>query len=529
VSKKRILWVGEASPLSSGYANYSLEVLKRLHASGKYEVCELGSYLPYGDERAAELPWRFVFVSPDPSNQAEVDAYNADHQNQWGKWKFEPACLAFRATHVLDVRDAWYMDYEAHSPLRPFYRLAWMPACDAEPQKKEWVADYLRCDALFTYSDWAVDVLRRQGGPALPLRGSAPPGADYESFRIIPGKDAHKARFGLGPDSLVVGFVARNQVRKLFPSLLRAFSLYLENAPEKIRGRTYLHLHTAWPDVGWDVPSLLKEHAVGSRVLFTYHCRACGQVGVHHWMDARGYCRWCGSHAAVFPNTNLGASRAQMCDIINLWDAYTQFANSEGSGIPQIEAAACGVVSLSVDYSAMGDVVRKLGGYPVKVLSLQKEVGTECMRAVPDEADWAAKLSTLLSLPGPVRRSMGGAARANATRHYDWDKTAAAWMEFVDSTSPARSWDEPASLHTPAPDPPAGVSLAELVDYGYAFVAGRPDLLNTLGAMAALRDLGWGQRFVGTKPEPYGRDEFLAEARRMAEHRNAWERRRCGL
>ena len=49
--KKKILFCSEASYLNTGYATYSREIIRRLHASGKYEVAEFASYGKDGDPR----------------------------------------------------------------------------------------------------------------------------------------------------------------------------------------------------------------------------------------------------------------------------------------------------------------------------------------------------------------------------------------------------------------------------------------------------------------------------------------------
>jgi len=47
--KKRILFIGEASPLETGFSNYYRQLLSRLQETGKYDIAELGSYIRHGD------------------------------------------------------------------------------------------------------------------------------------------------------------------------------------------------------------------------------------------------------------------------------------------------------------------------------------------------------------------------------------------------------------------------------------------------------------------------------------------------
>ena len=58
MNKKKVLFVSEASYLNTGYATYSREVLKRLHATGKY-VKSRNAYnkeTNYGAKSGATFP-----------------------------------------------------------------------------------------------------------------------------------------------------------------------------------------------------------------------------------------------------------------------------------------------------------------------------------------------------------------------------------------------------------------------------------------------------------------------------------------
>src|SRR6185312_13049526 len=94
MNKKRILLVNEASFLNTGFSVFGMEVMKRLYETGKYELAELGSYGSDNDPRVSMLPWKFYGVLP--KNEEENKVYNSDIQNQFGKHKFEQACLNFK-------------------------------------------------------------------------------------------------------------------------------------------------------------------------------------------------------------------------------------------------------------------------------------------------------------------------------------------------------------------------------------------------------------------------------------------------
>lgn len=545
--KKRVLWVNEASYLSTGYSTYGLEVMKRLHATGKYELAELAAYGDATDPREARwrgLPWRFYPNMPDRNNEGEVNAYNASPLNQFGQFKFELACLDFKPDVVMDVRDWWMLEFEERSPFRGMYHWAIMPTVDAAPQDDQWVATFLNADAVFTYSDWGLGVLNEQSRGRIRTRCSAPPGADLEAMRPAPDKAAHRRLMGVDPDCLIVGTVMRNQRRKLYPDLVQAFAQFLREAPQDLARRTYLYMHTSWPDAGWDIPRLVTEAGIGHRCLFTYHCKACGAAYPSHFADARTACKKCGAHAAGFPNSSVGISREVLGQVMNLFDVYCQYANSEGFGMPQVEAAACGVPVMAVDYSAMSDVVRKLGGMPIKVQRLYRESETHCWRALPDNGDFCSLLTGFLSRPEPVRRRLGYEARKAVETHYTYDRTAGVWEDHLDSVEPREGvWVAPPRLHTPATEPPQGLSDEEFVRWGMVHVAGRPDLVHSYTAMRMVRDLNWeaalpsmgGLYFndastlgLQAKYRPFDRRDAMQELRNLGEHKNFWESRRAG-
>ncbi len=460
-------------------------------------------------------------------------------------WKFESVALDFRPDFVVDVRDWWHLEHQERSPFRPFFRWAIMPTVDAAPQADEWMATYLSADAVFSYSDWGLSLLEKQGGGRVKTVASAPPGADLVTLRPAPDKKAHKAQMGLPADALVVGTIMRNQKRKLYPDLISSFATFLRTAPPGLARRTYLYLHVSHPDVGWDIPALLREHGVGGRTLLTYACSGCGVSYPSFYQDARAHCRGCGEFRSMLPTTQTGVARSVLNNVLNFFDVYVQYASNEGFGMPQVEAAACGVHVMAVDYSAMSDVVRKLKGTPLAVLALARDADTGCDRAIPDNADLVAKLVRHLSLPESVRTKLGHDARKAAEAHYDYDFTAKTWMDHFDAAAvPDHSltWDSPPRFHTPPAVVPGGMSDSQFVRWGITHLAGRPDLADGHLALRMMRDLQWESTVgnlskssfselswlgVNARRAKYGRDDAVSELMEMCGRRNVWEQNRA--
>lgn len=539
MKRKRIVLSTESSLLATGYGTMTVEIAKRLQAAG-HDVAEVASYAYQGDPRLQSVPWRVYPVAPNPDDKEAKARYDSDPYNQFGKFAFEEACMDFRGDTCVSIRDSWMEEHVARSALRPYYGWLYLPTVDSLPQRQDWLDTFSRADALFTYTDWAADVLKEQAGDRLNLCGSSPPGVDFNLFRPLQNKAELRTAFGIPHDALLCGFISRNQQRKRFPEMADAFRLFLDTAPAELSQKTYLYWHTSWPDVGWDTPGILKDAGIASKVFFTYKCKDCHATFSQRWSDARTTCIRCGKPSATLPNTNQGLEREEMVGVCNLFDVYCQFSNSEGMGLSLAEAAACGVPVMATDFSGMADVVRKLQGTPIAVKAFYREVETGCQRAIPDGEDFAMKLQALLLAPDVMRRYKGGQARSAAIRHYDWDKTIQKWLEAIDRMTPQLPWNAPPHPHQPSHQSHERLTNAEFIHWGFCQVAGRSDLSTSHVAQKMLRDLNWGATLTGSNNHFHdesfiGRTRFLQNVDRsallqifhaLAAERNHWEQRR---
>ena len=128
-----------------------------------------------------------------------------------------------------------------------------------------------------------------------------------------------------------------------------------------------LYCHTSYPDMGCDIPELLQQYNLSSKVLFTYVCTETKQPFASVFRGAKAESPYTKKLTSVLANVKQGLTYEQLAEIMNTFDVYVQYANSEGFGLPQVEAAACGIPVMSVDYSAMESVIRQLGGTPLPV------------------------------------------------------------------------------------------------------------------------------------------------------------------
>ena len=432
--KLKILMVSEASFLSSGFGTYTKEILSRLHATDKYEIAEFACYGKVNDPKDKDIHWRY-YANAVGGDDPRAKEYNSSMENQFGRWRFERVLLDFRPDVVIDVRDYWMNSYQQFSPLRPFFHWILMPTVDSAPQQEDWIDTFMHADAIFTYSDFGRDTLADQSNNNINYIDTASPGVSLDVFKPMENRDEIRKALGVD-DKFIIGGVMRNQKRKLIPELFVAFKQLLNQMQEEknpIGEKLFLHLHTSYPDAGWDLPKMLKEYEVGNRVMFTYSCKNCNFYRPSLYSHPLTICPKCGSKSFSMPNVSSGLSQQDLNIIFNTFDFYVQYAICEGFGMPQVEAGAAGVPIASVDYSAMNDVVNKLNGYPIRVNQYFKELETQAIRVYPDNDDLVDILKKYLNLPDMLKQQKRHETRQLVEKHYNWDNIAKKWENYLDN------------------------------------------------------------------------------------------------
>ena len=500
IRKPRILVVGEMSELATGYATYAKQLLTRMHSTGKYIIAELAAYYHHsndGWQRSLNIPWGLYGNSPYENNKEEQSVQDADPANQFGKWRFEQVCLHFRPDFVFDFRDPWMIDFEANSPFRNFFKLCWMPAVDAKSQEPSWIITYAQADIIFGYTDWALEILTEQSGGMIKTGGNTSPAADFNHYHPPEDRKAHKKEFGLDPDSFIIGTVMRNQKRKLFDDLFMSFRDILDKLPRKIADKTFLYCHTSWPDMGWNIPRLLAEYKIGNKVLFTYLCRESGAVYPAFFQGAKTISPHTGRATANMPNTQVGVDASVLGRIMQCFDVYVQYANMEGLGMPQIEAAACGAPLFSVDYSGMAEAVKKTGGFPIPVQRFIRESETHRYQAYPDNAAFVKLMVDYILKPNMYHQTKQAETLKNLKANYSWDKTAKVWMDYVDSIELPdieQTWESPGRIFGANMNPPRHISNDQAVCWAIEHILGLPHKLNSPWSAQLVQDLDYGAR-----------------------------------
>lgn len=495
--KRKVLFVSEASFHPTGYSVYTKEVLSRLHKHPELEVAELACYADPDTPEIKSVPWKIYPNMPHSNNPEMMQVYNSSMSAKFGEMSFNSVLLDFRPDFVMDIRDWWMLEFEERSPFREFFNWAVMPTVDAEPQNTQWMDTYSSADGVFAYSEFGRDTMKNQSANLKFVDVASPCASDV--FYPIEDKASLRAEFGLKEDAIIFGTVMRNQRRKLYPDLFKAFRLFLDQNPELTN--VYLYCHSGYPDVGWDFPDLIKEHGLGNKVLFTYQCKKCGKVSAMYFNDAIVFCNNCSTFASTLVGIQNKMDDTILNKVYNLFDGYIQWANSEGWGMPQLEAAYAGLPVVSVYYSAMQSLIDNIQGIGVKPAGFYKELETGCLRAVPDNQELARVIKNLCD--NEYRLEMSTKCRNLAKKVYNWDYTADKWLQYFLNTpikDESKTWFSKPRFFNPATQLPQDIEklpLTDQVSWLFTNVLGQPEKINSSLWKKMTKDLTYRMSLSG--------------------------------
>ena len=253
-----------------------------------------------------------------------------------------------------------------------------------------------------------------------------------------------------------------------------------------------MYIHSSYPDVGWDLPYFLKRYNMGNHTIFTYKCKSCGSFFPSFYQGPVIPCAICGQNTAVMPNTNFGVTTQELGQILNFFDLYVQYSVCEGFGMPQVEAAACGVPVITVDYSAMESVGKNIKAEIVKNKTFFWDLNTHSERSIPDDDDLLQKMKKFISLPQSMKSKKGMDAYIGVKKNYSWDKCAESWSKYLDTIEPVdekESWlSEPKTYSIPE-EIPSNLNNKDFVDWSVDNILGGKQNIDDYISLRILRDL----------------------------------------
>lgn len=392
------------SGVPSGYGRIHDEVCQRLVKRG-YEL--MAASLMYD----GLLPPQYEGIGL-PYHVASL----AGHA-EWPQ-QFMALANTYRPDIVLVIQDAPYAMQVQALPLDwSRYALMVITPVDGAPIYPPWLDMLKKADGTMSISQFGVRHHKLGGVQSELCR----PGINPDGFFALPEakRMAVREQLGIKADAFVMGIVAQNQGRKDIPHMLEAFFTFAQDKPD---ARLLLNMERQSP-AGWDLPMLCKQWGWDERKII--YRDDCAKAGV-----------------------------MEMRERYNVMDVHVVLSHREGFGLPLVEAQACGVVNLALDWCSGTEICGDGHGVlidPIDYHSYSTWGGA--LDYHPDMKDFVNKLQMLFDEP-EQRKAIAAKGMARA-RTWTWDSSVDNTVKVIERILDKRRAIPPADmpLFTTVPQP----------------------------------------------------------------------------
>lgn len=309
----RIMYSSNAIWASSGYGVQGKSLLPRLAeldtVGGRNNIAQFAWYGLQGGSHEYQ-GFKIYPAGIDPYGNDIIASHTKD----------------FNANVVISLIDAWVMD-KVGTKIKPALWLPWLPI-DHTPVPERVLSSIADAFLPLTYAKWGHQMLKNAGVENYYI----PHGIETSVYKILEADKVQQFKQQYlkhsGHLSVMVAANKGYPDRKAFQFQLRAWAEFAKDKPD---ARLYLHTDpiTGPHNQGLNLVKLCQQLGIQDRVMFP---------------DRYEYFN--------------GYPPEYLAFIYNSANVLMASSMSEGFGIPIIEAQACGTPVITVNFSAMPELVR---------------------------------------------------------------------------------------------------------------------------------------------------------------------------
>ena len=343
--KKKLVFQSDFALMKTGFGRNAKALLSYLYKTKKYDIVHYCCGTLDNDPKLDSTPWKSIGTIPAayPTNRDPEQTRRVSY----GAEKLDSIIEKEKPDVYIACQDIWGVDFAVEKPWFNQITSAIWTTLDSLPLLPNSIKYAKEVDNYWVWSDFAEREFKKLGFNKVETL----PGCVDESCFLNLGqdkKDQLRRSFNIAKEEFIVGFVFRNQLRKLVPNLIEGFSIWKRRSGS--RGKLLLHTH--W-DEGWDILRLANEYNVErTDILTTYKCSKCNSYRVQPFQGQGLNCPDCLSEKSLSTSNILnGVSEAQLNEVYNLMDVYCHPFTSGGQEIPIQEAKLSELITLVTNYS----------------------------------------------------------------------------------------------------------------------------------------------------------------------------------
>jgi glycosyltransferase involved in cell wall biosynthesis len=429
--KKRVLFLTDYAGAFTGFGKQCKLLLTYLYKTGKYEILNAAQGTPKHGAHTSKFPWKTVGVLPD--DPQKVQQINQDpnlaRNAAYGALEINNIVKEFKPDVIFSVNDTWGSQFVVDMPFFNKITTVCWNTFDSLPLLPDTIEKAPKIKHYWTWSDFARKELHKHNFNHVQNQY---PLVNTDSFYKLPDiKIAEiKSRFGIPPNAFIIGFVFRNQLRKLINTQIEAYALFKKHNPE-IKN-TFLYTHTHYGE-GWDIHRLCQQYGVDPKeVLCTYICKETRQyfIAPFHGQDIENPITK--NKTLITANVGFGVTDEQLNEIYNIFSLYSHPATSGACELPCVEAALTEKIITTAPYSFGEDIIENNKGSIAMKFTFYTEHGTQFLKSQPSAYELSKIFKKVYEMKPQLKYQMEQESRKWALENYGIEVNGKRIENFID-------------------------------------------------------------------------------------------------
>lgn len=441
VRKKRILFHSDAATAKTGFGKNCRILLSYLYKTQKYEIVNYCCHTVENSQDLLKTSWKSVAAMP--ADQREVNAIVASNskENQEGVMRhiwyggllLDRKINEFKPDFYFAAQDVWaFQGVSEKIWFGKINSVLWV-TLDSLPIRAVDLETIKRSKQFWVWSNFAENECKRLGPPynhVKTVHGVVDP---KNFYRLSDDKKEElRKKFKIDQDIFIIGFVFRNQLRKLLPNLFSGYKVWKDKNPS-IKSALLLHTNS---DGGWNIKELAQQNGIPEEeVLITYLCRNCKNYTIKPFIGEEKPCEVCKLSNSMFTTQpNSGVTEIQLNEIYNCMDTLFLVFNSGGMEIPIFEGKLCELVVGVSNYSCGEEAcVPEAKSLPLDWVPY-REITSGYIKATVLKESIAEQLDKVYNMPIEEKRDWGKKARQWVIDNYSIDVIGPIFERFIDES-----------------------------------------------------------------------------------------------
>lgn len=445
MARKKIILTTNPPWMLSGLGESGKFLASHLQRTGKYDIVYYCSQTHEMDPALSRTPWKSYGSIPNDQNII----------NEMNKDPMRARAIAYGAYYIDKIvreekPDILWCSDDAWSFALDFFKAPWWNkinsimhiTADSLPILELCYEQAKSTPHYYTWAKFAMNAMRKRG-PEFAHVKQIYGMTDINNFAPISKAERMELRKAnkIDPNTVVIGYTFRNQLRKEALTLLLGFKQFKQANP---KANVKIHLHTSWSETnqGWDFPRMIKNFELDPNdVLCTYVCKRCNGWHVRPFGGEDIDCPLCGAKgkdACCTPTIGHGVLREEMKYMYGIRDATVSPITSGGLEYENVNTVLCGIPLATTSYSSGEDFCEQPFVYPIK-WKARFETGTSFMKAANDASSIQAFIEKVYHSKKSELEEIGAKGRDWAVKTFSVDVIGKQWEDLFDSLPP-KDW-----------------------------------------------------------------------------------------